>query len=39
MAVFFICAGLIGSWRRADLNVGRMRTKKKIFLGDGGDRK
>ena len=38
MAVFFICAGLIGVLAVVlTLNVGRMRTKKKIFLGDGGD--
>jgi uncharacterized membrane protein YecN with MAPEG domain len=39
VAVFFICAGLIGVLAAVlTLNVGRMRTKKKIFLGDGGDR-
>ncbi|CAN5227966.1 MAPEG family protein [soil metagenome] len=39
MPVFFICAGLIGVLAvLLTLNVGRMRTKKKIFLGDGGDR-
>jgi uncharacterized membrane protein YecN with MAPEG domain len=39
MAVFFICAGLLGLLAVAlTLHVGRMRTRKKIFLGDGGDR-
>jgi uncharacterized membrane protein YecN with MAPEG domain len=39
VAIFFICAGLIGVLAAVlTLNVGRMRTKKKIFLGDGGDR-
>lgn len=39
MPVFFICAGLIGVLAvLLTLNVGRMRTKKKISLGDGGDR-
>ncbi|MCW5732664.1 MAG: MAPEG family protein [Enhydrobacter sp.] len=38
MAVFFICAGLIGVLAALlTLNVGRMRTKKRISLGDGGD--
>lgn len=38
MAVFFICAGLIGILAALlTLNVGRMRTKKRISLGDGGD--
>ena len=38
MAVFFICAGLIGVLAvLLTLNVGRMRTTKKISLGDGGD--
>ena len=39
MAVFFICAGLLGLLAVAlTVHVGRMRTKKRIFLGDGGDR-
>lgn len=38
MAVFFICAGLIGVLAvLLTLHVGRLRTRKKIFLGDGGD--
>lgn len=38
MAVFFICAGLLGLLAvLLTLNVGRMRSKKKISLGDGGD--
>jgi uncharacterized protein len=38
MAVFFICAGLLGLLAVAlTVHVGRMRTRKKIFLGDGGD--
>jgi uncharacterized membrane protein YecN with MAPEG domain len=38
MAVFFICAGLLGLLAVGlTLHVGRMRTRKKIFLGDGGD--
>jgi uncharacterized membrane protein YecN with MAPEG domain len=38
MVVFFICAGLIGLLAALlTVNVGRLRTKKKIFLGDGGD--
>jgi hypothetical protein len=38
VAVFFICAGLIGVLAvLLTLNVGRMRTKKRISLGDGGD--
>jgi hypothetical protein len=38
VAVFFICAGLIGVLAvLLTLNVGRLRTRKKIFLGDGGD--
>ncbi len=38
MPVFFICAGLIGVLAAVlTLNVGRVRTRKKIFLGDGGD--
>jgi uncharacterized protein len=39
MAVFFVCAGLLGLLAvLLTLNVGRMRTRKKISLGDGGDR-
>ena len=38
MAVFFICAGLIGALAvLLTLHVGQMRTRKKISLGDGGD--
>lgn len=38
MAVFFVCAGLLGLLAVAlTIHVGRMRTKKKVFLGDGGD--
>ena len=38
MAVFFICAGLIGILAVVlTVNVGRIRTKKRISLGDGGD--
>lgn len=38
MPVFFICAGLLGVLAALlTLNVGRMRTKKRISLGDGGD--
>ena len=39
MAVFFVCAGLLGLLALVlTINVGRMRSRKKIFLGDGGDR-
>jgi hypothetical protein len=39
MAVFFVCAGLLGLLALVlTINVGRMRSGKKIFLGDGGDR-
>jgi uncharacterized membrane protein YecN with MAPEG domain len=39
MAVFFVCAGLIGVLAvLLTVNVGRLRTAKKIFLGDGGDK-
>jgi hypothetical protein len=38
MAVFFICAGLLGLLAAIlTLNVGRLRGRKKVFLGDGGD--
>jgi uncharacterized protein len=38
MMVFLVCAGLLGLLAAVlTLNVGRMRSKKKIFLGDGGD--
>jgi uncharacterized membrane protein YecN with MAPEG domain len=38
MAVFFVCAGLLGVLAAIlTLHVGRMRGQKKIFLGDGGD--
>jgi hypothetical protein len=38
MAVFFICAGLLGLLAAVlTLHVGRMRGQKKVFLGDGGD--
>jgi uncharacterized membrane protein YecN with MAPEG domain len=38
MAVFFICAGLLGLLAAVlTIHVGRIRTKKRIFLGDGGD--
>ena len=38
MAVFFICAGLLGALAAIlTMYVGRMRGQKKIFLGDGGD--
>ncbi|MBV8392489.1 MAG: MAPEG family protein, partial [Alphaproteobacteria bacterium] len=38
MTVFFICAGLIGLLAALlTLHVGRMRGRKKIFFGDGGD--
>jgi uncharacterized membrane protein YecN with MAPEG domain len=40
MAVFLICAGLLGLLAVAlTVHVGRMRTRKRIFLGDGGDAK
>ena len=39
MAVFLVCAGLLGLLAAAlTIQVGRVRTAKKIFLGDGGDR-
>jgi uncharacterized membrane protein YecN with MAPEG domain len=38
MPVFFVCAGLLGLLVAAlTVNVGLMRGRKKIFLGDGGD--
>jgi uncharacterized membrane protein YecN with MAPEG domain len=39
MAVFLVCAGLLGLLALVlTINVGRLRSRKKIFLGDGGDR-
>lgn len=39
MTVFFVCAGLIGLLAAAlTINVGRMRSQKRIFIGDGGDK-
>jgi uncharacterized protein len=39
MAVFFICAGLLGLLAVVlTLHVGRLRTSKRVSLGDGGDR-
>jgi uncharacterized membrane protein YecN with MAPEG domain len=39
MAVFLACAGLLGLLGVAlSFNVGRVRNKTKIFLGDGGNR-
>jgi uncharacterized membrane protein YecN with MAPEG domain len=38
MTVFFVCAGLLGLLTVAlTINVGRLRGKKRISLGDGGD--
>ena len=38
MPVFFVCAGLIGLLAVAlTVNIARLRGKKKINLGDGGD--
>lgn len=38
MLVFFVCAGLLGLLAAIlTANVGRLRGKKRIFLGDGGD--
>ncbi len=38
MPVFFVCAGLLGLLAVfLTLNIGRLRGKKKISLGDGGD--
>ena len=39
MTVFFVCAGLIGLLAAGlTIYVGRMRGRKKIFIGDGGDK-
>lgn len=39
MNVFYVCAGLIGLLAALlTLNVARLRGKKRISLGDGGDR-
>jgi len=39
MTVYFVCAGLLGLLAALlTLNVGRLRTSKRIFLGDGGDK-
>jgi uncharacterized protein len=38
MPVFFVCAGLLGLLAVSlTVSVGRLRTQKKIYLGDGGD--
>jgi uncharacterized membrane protein YecN with MAPEG domain len=38
MPVFFVCAGLLGLLAVSlTVSVGRLRTTKKIYLGDGGD--
>lgn len=38
MPVFYVCAGLLGLLAVSlTVSVGRLRGKKKIFLGDGGD--
>ena len=38
MAVFFVCAGLLGVLAAIlTLYVGRMRGQKKVFLGDVGE--
>lgn len=38
MPVFFVCAGLIGLLTALlVVHVGRVRTRTKIFLGDGGN--
>jgi uncharacterized protein len=38
MPVFFVCAGLLGLLAVSlTVSVGRLRTQKKIWLGDGGD--
>ena len=39
MPVFFVCAGLLGLLAAVlTANVGLMRGRKKIYLGDGGDK-
>lgn len=39
MPVFFVCAGLLGLLAVSlTLGVAHLRGKKKIFLGDGGDK-
>ncbi len=38
MTVFFVCAGILGLLTVAlGLNVARMRGRKRVSLGDGGD--
>ena len=38
MPVFYVCAGLLGLLAVSlTVSVGRLRTRKKIYLGDGGD--
>ncbi len=38
MTVFFVCAGLLGLLAAAlAVHVARLRVKKRILLGDGGD--
>jgi len=39
MTVFFVCAGILGLLTVVlALNIGRMRGKKRVSLGDGGDK-
>ena len=39
MPVFYVCAGLLGLLAVSlTVSVGRLRTQKKIYLGDGGDK-
>ena len=39
MPVFYVCAGLLGLLAVSlTVSVGRLRTRKKIYLGDGGDK-
>ena len=39
MPVFYVCAGLLGLLAVSlTVGVGRLRTQKKIYLGDGGDK-
>lgn len=39
MPVFYVCAGLLGLLAVSlTASVGHMRTQKKIYLGDGGDK-